>query len=147
MDPFARKMWRFSFIFAFGMLVAFIAMSVVYFHARPRCSDTVVSSATSPGQKWAATIMERRCGEESSFFTHVNLTPTGQPEQRGYFFGTVREGEIFRIEDDAQTAGVVLEWKSANQLTIRCAHCTRAMVRQNDVRWETVAITYEIPKS
>jgi hypothetical protein len=144
MDPFARKMWLFGFIFASGMLVAFIAMSVVYFHARPRCSDTVVSSSTDLSNKWTATLMERRCGEESAFFAHVNLRPAGQPEHRGYFSGTVTDGEVFRVEDDAQSAGVSLEWTAPDRLTIRCPRCKPATVRQQDERWGAVTVTYEM---
>jgi ribosomal protein L37E len=144
MDPFAKTMWRFGLTFAFGMLLAFIGVSVVYFHARPRCSDNVVSSATNSARQWTATIMERRCGEEAPFFTHVNLTPAGQAVRRGYFSGTAVEGEVFRAEQDALSAGVVLEWTAPERLTIRCARCDRSSVRQQEARWGPVEITYEL---
>jgi hypothetical protein len=88
--------------------------------------------------------MERRCGEESPFFTHVNLSRADQPEQRGYFSGTVTEGEVFEAEYDAQSAGVVLEWSAPDRLAIRCARCNRSMVRRQDARWDAVLIAYEL---
>lgn len=144
MDPFAKTMWRFGWTFAFGMLLAFLAMSFVYFHARPRCSDQLVSSATSPDQQWIATAMERRCGDESPFFTHVNLRPAAQPEKRGYFSGRVDEGEILLVEQDAQAAGITLQWTSATALTVRCAHCS-TRTQKRDLTWGPLRITYEVP--
>lgn len=138
-------MWRFGLGFAAGMLVAVIALSVVYFHARPRCSDRVVSSSISPDQQWTATVMERRCGEEAAFFTHVNLRPTVQPERYGFFSGRVTDGEVFEMEQDALSAGVMLAWTGPNQLTIRCPQCSASLLRQRAERSGPVTITYETP--
>ena len=143
MDPFAKTMWRFGWTFFFGMVIAFLAMSAVYFHARPRCSDTVVSQATSPDQQWIATIMERRCGDESPFFTHVNLRPASQPEQRGYFSGREDAGEILLVEQDALATGITLQWTSPEALVVRCAHCIRHEARR-DMTWGPLHITYEM---
>ena len=145
MDPFARTMWRFGLGFAAGMLVAVIALSVVYFHARPRCSDRVVSSSISPEQQRTATVMERRCGEEAAFVTHVNVRATAQPEHRGFFSGRATEGEVFEVELDALSAGVTLAWTGPNQLTVRCPQCSDSLLRQRTGRSGPVTITYETP--
>lgn len=142
MDPFARKMWRFSLTFAFGMLVAFLALSVVYFHVRPRCSDRVVSSVDSPDHQWIATAMERRCGEEAAFFTHVNLRPAAQPEHYGFFTGRVDEGEIFVVEQDALTSSVSLRWTTPGQLVVECPRCAASLVRKRAAIQSNVQISY-----
>jgi hypothetical protein len=142
MDPFAKKMWRFGWTFFAGMVIAFLAMSAVYFHARPQCSDRVVSSATSPDQKWIATVMERRCGEEAPFITHANLRLASQPEHRGYFSGRDDDGEILAVEQDAQATGLTVQWTSASALLVRCAHCVKQNV-QREMAWGPLHITYE----
>lgn len=139
-------MWRFGLTFAFGMLVAFLAMSAVYFHARPRCSDRVVSSATSPDQQWIATVMERRCGEESPFFTHVNLRPAAQPEQRGYFSGRVDDGEFFLAELDAQTSGLTLQWTKSGDLVIACPKCVKSVLHRIDGNFRGIRVLYQLPE-
>ena len=73
MDPFAKKMIRGSFAFAAVMLLMFVALTVIYLHVRPHCSDQVVSSATSPDGHWTATVMEARCGASEPFLTHGNI--------------------------------------------------------------------------
>lgn len=135
-------MWRFGLTFAFGMLVAFVALSVVYFHVRPRCSDRVVSSAGSPDQQWIATAMERRCGEEAAFFTHVNVRLAAQPEHYGFFSGRVDEGEIFVVEQDALTSGVVLKWTAPGQLRVECPRCAASLVRKRSTTQGNAQISY-----
>ena len=78
MDAFARKMVYGSFVYGGMMLVMFAVLTVVYLHTRPRCSDRVVAEATDPGNHWTAAVMERRCGAEAPFFTHVNLRPAAE---------------------------------------------------------------------
>ena len=78
MDPFARKMVYGSFVYGGMMLVMFAVLTVVYLHTRPRCSDRVVAESTDQAGQWTATVMERRCGAEAPFFTHVNLRPAGK---------------------------------------------------------------------
>jgi hypothetical protein len=145
MDPFARTMWRFGLGFGGGVLVAVVALSAVYFHARPRCSDRVVSSSVSPDQQWTATVLERRCGEEAAFFTHVNVRPAAQPEHYGFFSGRATDDEVFEVEEDALSAGVVLAWTAPNQLTIRCPQCSASLLRHHAERSGPVAVTYAMP--
>src|SRR5215469_7869859 len=110
MDPFARKMWRASLLYGLLMLVLFLALSVVYFHLNPRCSDRKVTEAQSPDNQWAATVRERRCGEEAPFLTHVNLRRSSEPAHYGSVSGMVTRGEIFLVEQDATAARVSVRW-------------------------------------
>ena len=77
MDPFARKMMQGAFVYGGMMLVMFAVLTVVYLHTRPRCSDRLVAESTDQNKQWTAAVMERRCGAETPFFTHVNLRPAG----------------------------------------------------------------------
>jgi hypothetical protein len=145
MDPFARKMVYGSFVYGGMLLLMFAVLSVVYLHTRPRCSDRVVAETASPDKRWIATIMERRCGEETPFFTHVNLRLAGENLQRGFFSGSATEGEVFVAEQDAAGAGITLEWTAPDRLTIRCPHCSATFLRKHDETRASVLIKYELP--
>lgn len=150
MDAFARKMVLGSFVYGGMILVMFAVLTVVYLHTRPRCSDRVVAEASDPGKHWTATVMERRCGAEAPFFTHVNLRPAAEDLHRGFFSGSASEGEVFVVEQDAAGASVTLSWTTPNTLSVRCSHCSAALVQKRlvqkyDARWGSVAINYNLP--
>jgi hypothetical protein len=146
MDPFARKMIYGSFVYGGMMLVMFAVLTVVYLHTRPRCTDRVVAESTDPTRQWTATVMERRCGAETPFFTHVNLRPAGKDLSIGFFSGSATEGEVFVLEQDAAGAGITLHWTSPTALSIVCLHCSSALVRKHDERWGSVVIKYDLPQ-
>jgi len=123
----------------------FAVLSVVYLHTRQRCSDRVVAEAASPDKRWTATIMERRCGEETPFFTHVNLRPAGNPLRRGFFSGSSTEGEVFLIEQDAAGAGITLQWSDPDTLVIRCSNSNSLLLRKREEQWQGVTLKYELP--
>jgi hypothetical protein len=143
MDPFARKMWLGSFIYGGAMLVMFAVLTVIYLHTRPRCSDRVVGQADSSDSRWTAAIMERRCGEETPFFTHVNIRAAGSDLQRGFFSGSATEGEVFVVEQDAAGAGATLQWLDPDTLLIQCPHCAASLLQKKDERWNGVLIKYD----
>src|SRR5260370_24967658 len=113
MDPFARKMILGRVAFGSAFLLMAGALSVVYFHHRPRCGEAVVSEATSPDKQWTSAVMERRCGEESPFFVHVNLRPAAEPIRLIYFSGRADQGEWFLAEHGVPVIAPELEVKSA----------------------------------
>lgn len=135
-------MIRGSFAFAAVMVLMFTVLTVVYLHLRPRCTDQVISSATSPDGRWTASIMEARCGNESPFFTHVNLRAAGESIKLGYFSGRSEDGEVFLLEQDAQSANVNLSWTAPDRLTISCSHCQIAFLHKRQEHWQNVAIAY-----
>ncbi|MBZ5490727.1 MAG: hypothetical protein LAO76_07330 [Acidobacteriia bacterium] len=144
MDPFARKMVYGSFVYGGMLLVMFAVLTVVYLHTRPRCSDRVVAESTDPTGQWTATVMERRCGSEAPFFTHVNLRPAGQDLRLGFFSGSATEGEVFVVEQDAASAAITLHWISPMALSITCPRCSPVLVRKHDERWGNVTINYDV---
>ena len=146
MDPFARKMVVGSFVYGGMMLLMFAVLTVVYLHTRPRCSDRAVAESTDPGKHWTATVMERRCGNEAPFFTHVNLRPAGKDLDTGFFSGSDTEGEFFLIEQDAAATGITLHWTAPSTLNIQCPHCSAALLRKHEGRWDSVVIEYDLPK-
>lgn len=145
MDPFARKMVYGSFVYGGMMLVMFAVLTVVYLHTRPRCSDRVVAESTDQAGQWTATVMERRCGAEAPFFTHVNLRPDGKELYTGFFSGSATEGEVFLIEQDAAGAGIRVKWTSPTTLSIQCPRCSAGLVRKHDERRGNVVIEYDLP--
>ena len=144
MDPFARKMVLGSFVYGGMMLLMFAVLTVVYLHTRPRCSDRVVAESTDPEKHWTATVMERRCGNEAPFFTHVNLRPAGTDLNTGFFSGSATEGEVFVAEQDAAGAGITLRWASPTALSITCPRCSPSLLRKHDEHWGSVTIHYDL---
>lgn len=145
MDPFARKMVYGSFVYGGIMLVMFAVLTVVYLHTRPRCSDRLVAESTDQNKQWTAAVMERRCGVDTPFFTHVNLRAAKNDLNRGFFSGSATEGEVFELELDAAGAGLTLHWTSPTALSISCPRCSPALIRQHDERWDDVTINYALP--
>jgi hypothetical protein len=141
-DPFAKKMVRGSLAFAAVMVAMFAALTVVYFHIRPRCSDQVIANQVSPDGHWSAAVMEARCGEDQPFLTHVNLRPAEESIKLGYFSGKADEGEVFMLEQDAQSANIALNWTAPNRLAISCTHCQLAFLRKRQEHWGEVTIAY-----
>jgi len=144
MDPFARRMIQGSFIYGGVMLLMFAVLTVIYLHTRPRCTDRVVADSTDPGKRWTATVMERRCGNEAPFFTHVNLRPAATDLNTGFFSGSATEGEVFLVEQDAAGAGITLDWTSSARLSIHCPYCSPGLVRKRDERWGEVVIKLDL---
>jgi len=145
MDPFARKMWRAGLGFAAGMFLMFLALTVVYFHVRPSCPDKLFSEVASPDKRWTASILQRRCGEESPFVTSVNVRAGDSGLKRGFFSGQALEPPVFTIEQDAPGAGISLDWTAPDQLKISCRNCTRDFIRRQDNRSGSVTILYQFP--
>ena len=135
-------MVRSSLIYGAVLVLMFTVLTVFYLHLRPRCTDQVISSSTSPDGKWIAVVMERRCGEEAPFSTHVNLRAVGEPLALGYFSGAATQGEVFRIEQDAQSANASLTWTAPDRLAIGCEHCQIAFLKKKAERWNKVSINY-----
>src|SRR5438270_5052770 len=146
MDPFARKMVYGSFVYGGMMLVMFAVLTAFYLHSRPRCSDRVVAESTDQTRQWTATVMERRCGAEAPFFTHVNLRPAGKDLNTGFFSGSAIEGEVFLVEQDAAGARITLLWTSPTALIIACPRCSPGLLRRHDEHWGSVAINYDLPQ-
>lgn len=144
-DPFARKMVYGSFVYGGVIVVMFAVLTVVYLHTRPGCTDSLLAESTSPDKRWIASLMERRCGEEAPFFSHVNLRPAGEEIQRGFFSGVSSQGEIFLVEQDAAGAGVSLSWTAPAMLHVECPHCSPSFLRKREARWKEIAIQYELP--
>ncbi|HLJ30681.1 MAG TPA: hypothetical protein VKY85_28505 [Candidatus Angelobacter sp.] len=142
MDPFAKKMVRGSLVYAGVLMVMFAGLTTAYLHFRPRCSDQVFANQVSPDGRWAAAVLEARCGEDAPFLTHVNLRVGTETIKLGYFSGKADEGEVFLLEQDAQSADVVLNWTAPNRLAISCSHCQTAFLRKRVERWRDVTITY-----
>ncbi|HKT52020.1 MAG TPA: hypothetical protein VJV96_17090 [Candidatus Angelobacter sp.] len=144
MDPFARKMWRAGIGFAISLLLLVGGLKLFSMHEWPTCPDSVISEAASPGNRFVATLLQRRCGTDAPFFTRVNLRPEG-PLTRGFLSGQVVQGTVFVVEQDAAGAGISVSWSDQDALTVRCPRCVPALVHQHDQQWGPVTIHYQVP--
>ena len=146
MDPFARKMIYGSFVYGGMLVVMFAVLTIIYLHTRPRCSDRVVMESTDQAAHSTAAVMERRCGAEAPFFTHVNLRSAKKDLNMGFFSGSATDGEVFMVEQDAAGAGVTLHWTSPTALLISCPHCSATLLSKHDEHWGNIVIEYDLPK-
>jgi hypothetical protein len=144
MDPFARKMILGSVTFGIMIGLMAAALSVVYFHARPRCSEQVLAESAAPGGQLTAAALQRRCGEDEPFLVHVNVRPAGAPLRLGYFSGRATEGEVFVAEQDAPEVVPDLQWTAPTALTIRCLGCRASEVQKRDDHIGAITIRYEL---
>jgi hypothetical protein len=142
MDPFAQKMLRGSLAYGGFLAAMFVVLTILYLHYRPRCSDQVIANQRSPDGRWAAAVLEARCGEDQPFLTHVNLRPAANSIKLGYFSGRADEGEVFLLEQDAQSANISLSWTTPNHLIISCSHCQLAFLHKRLEHWGEVTISY-----
>ncbi len=142
MDPFARKMVRSSIAYGALLIVLFAVLTIVYLHLRPQCTEEIISRTESPDRKWIAEVIQRRCGDESPFITHVNLRPAGTPLRFGYFTGKTSEGEVFTVEQDAQSAKTTLKWTDPDRLAIECSGCVPNFISKRQERWHNLTIAY-----
>lgn len=146
MDPFARNMLRSTAAFAIALLIIFAVMTVTWVHIHPQCPDAVLEQVESPSRSFVATVLQRRCGEESPFVTQVSLREASQDLPRGFLSGEVKTGIIFRVEQDASGAGLNVNWTAPAELTIHCPRCEAAFVQQKHSQWAQVTIRYEVAK-
>jgi hypothetical protein len=137
-------MLRSTAAFAVALLVIFAVMTLTYLHIHPQCPDAVLEHAESPSRRFVATVLQRRCGEESPFISQVNLRDASQDLPQGLLSGEVNTGIVFRMEQDAAGAGLTLNWTGPAELTIRCPRCETRFVQQRETRWEQVTIRYEL---
>jgi hypothetical protein len=144
MDPFARKMILGAVTFGSIMALMAGALSVVYFHERPRCSEQVLAESPGPDHQWTAAALQRRCGEDSPFLVHVNVRPATAPIRLGYFSGQVTEGEVFVAEQETPDIVPDLEWTAPAALTIRCPACPAGLVRKREDHIGAISIRYEL---
>lgn len=144
MDPFAKKMWAAGLGSAFFLLLLFASLTLVYMHQRPKCPDRVVGQTESPDRKWAAAILERRCGSDAPFVTRVNIRPAGLL-QVGFLSGQALEGNVFVIEQDAASLAIRLDWTADNQLRVICPRCSSRYIQQEATSWGPVEISYQRP--
>lgn len=145
MDPFARKMWIAGIGFAISLIVLALGLKLFSMHQWPTCPDRIISESASPGKKWVAAILQRRCGPESDFSTRVNLRPAADGLHTGFFSGQAAKGTVFVIGEDATGADISLSWAANNLLTVRCPHCSASLINQRDQQWGPVKIQYELP--
>jgi hypothetical protein len=145
MDPFARKMWAAGIAFAISLILLALGLKLFSMHQWPTCPDRVISESASPGKKWVAAILQRRCGPESDFSTRVNLRPAADGLHTGFFSGQAANGTVFVIEEDATGADISLSWAANNLLTVRCPHCSASLINHRDQQWGPVKIQYEFP--
>lgn len=144
MDPFARKMLKASLAYAVVLIAMFAVLTGFYIHVKPPCSDETVTESSSPNRRWVAATMERRCGTESEFLTHVNIRSASDTLRHGFFSGKASDGEVLVLETDAQSAGLNVSWRSPDELLISCASCKDVTALRQEPALGGIRIEYQL---
>jgi hypothetical protein len=68
-------------------------------HFDPPCGGQLIEEQRSPDGHYLAAVMERNCGATTRYVEHINLRRADRNFPSGLFDGTVKDGEIFTLEN------------------------------------------------
>ena len=68
-------------------------------HFDPPCGGELIEEQRSPDGHYVAALMERNCGATTRYVEHINLRRADRNFPSGFFDGTVKDGEIFTLEN------------------------------------------------
>lgn len=120
-----------------GAVPAFLAAIALILHVYPLCNEDVVFEQTSPDGRYVAATMIRNCGATTQYVSHINVREAREKFRRGFFDGTVKDGEIITVA----TARVMrFCWLPPKRLNIAYLEPERRLAKR--VEWRDLEITY-----
>ncbi len=96
-----------------------------------------MSEQTSPDGRYVAALMIRNCGATTDYVSPVNVRPSSSAFQRGFFDGTIKDGEILTLAGDKR---VPYCWLAAKRLNLGYPETRQSS--QNRDAWRDVDVTY-----
>ena len=106
-------------------------------HFGPICGEEFMSEQTSPDGRHVAALMIRNCGATTDYASHINVRSNGSSFHRGFFDGTITDGEILTV---AGAGRVRYCWLAAKRLNLDIED--RNKVRRTSLAWQDVDVTY-----
>ena len=113
-----------------------VGLSLVL-HFDPLCGEELMSEQTSPDGRHVAALMIRNCGATTDYASHVNVRSSGSSFRRGFFDGTIIDGEIVTV---AGAGRVRYCWLAAKRLNLDIED--RNKVRRTSLALHDVDVTY-----
>jgi hypothetical protein len=124
-------------LIAVGVIALLGAGLSLVLHFDRLCGEELMSEQTSPDGRHVAALMIRNCGATTDYASHINVRSNGSSFHRGFFDGTITDGEILT----AAGAGPVRYcWLAAKRLNLDIQD--RKKVRRTSLVWQDVDVTY-----
>jgi hypothetical protein len=126
-----------------ALLIAVDAIAVLgstislVLHFDPLCGEELVSEQTSPDGSYVAAMMIKNCGATADCVRHLNVRLSGSVLHRGFFDGTVKNGEILTLVGEKR---VPYCWLSTHQLNL--VYPKPKQSSQTRSAWKDVTVTY-----
>ena len=129
-----RSLLEIGTLIAFATFIITIAISGVA-HFDPLCGEELIREQNSPDGRYVAAWMERNCGATTPFVEHINLRRANTRFSRGFFDGTIKQGEVFIQKDNSMR----FEWLGS-ELVIEYPDDKAVFLKAS--RWNDVPIRY-----
>ncbi len=124
-------------LIAVGMIAALGTGISLFLDIDPLCGEELVSEQTSPDGRHVAALMIRNCGAMTDYVSHANVRPSSSAFHRGFFDGTIKDGEILTLEGDKRVPHC---WLAAKRLNLAYPEA-RPSSQNRDARRD-VDVTY-----
>jgi hypothetical protein len=103
------------------------------------CGEDKLSEATSPSNKYVATVFRRGCGATTGFLYHVNLKlyqDSFSPDLKG----AIESGQVFLTREGK----ITLSWKDDKTLQVKCDGCPKDRKAAMESSWKDVSISFDL---
>ncbi len=90
-------------------VIVLLLVGAGYYFVSGMCANTVITSSTSPNDKWKVVLFERNCGATTAFSSQISLLESGEEL-------TNEAGNIYIAEDYPK--GYTLNWESDASIKI-----------------------------
>jgi hypothetical protein len=129
-----KKFW-----ITIAIAVTFIPIFwIALVHFDPLCGEERIEEHGSPDGRYVAALMERNCGATTRYVQHINLKRAGRKFSSGFFDGTIKDGEIFTLEN-RNGGSVEFEWVGK---TLKIHYPADDGVFKKQTAWNDVGIAY-----
>lgn len=99
----------------------------------------MVGERQSPDGRYVAALMERNCGATTRYVEHINLRRADRKFSSGFFDGTIKDGEIFTLENRNGGGPLEFEWVSKK---LHVHHPADEGVFTKQTVWNDVVVEY-----
>ena len=130
-----KRFWI-TIAIALPLIPVFWAMVL---HFDPLCGEELIREQHSPDGRYVAVLMERNCGATTRYVEHINLRRADRKFPSGFLDGTIKDGEIFTLENRDGGGSVEFEWVGT---TLKIHHPADKGVFKKETTWNDVDVTY-----
>jgi hypothetical protein len=103
------------------------------------CGEERLTEATSPNNKYVATVFRRSCGATAGFLYHVNIRTFSTSFVSDYR-GVNEDGQVFLTHEGR----ISISWKDDKTLQVSCDSCQKDPKPKIENSLGDVSISYEL---